>query len=321
MKFVDEATIYVEGGIGGNGCISFRREKFVPRGGPDGGDGGDGGSVYLIGERGLQTLYDLRLKPHYKAGRGMHGKGKGMDGRSGEDRFIPVPLGIEVYKEEKFIGEILEHKQTMLVARGGKGGRGNRHFVTSTNQTPRIAESGKPGEKCKLKIILKLISQIGIVGFPNAGKSTLLQTMTNARPEIADYPFTTLTPNLGVLKDNFKNIVIADMPGIIEGAHTGKGLGTKFLRHIERTRMLILLIDISSNDPMNQYHILLNEFKNYNPKILKKPRIVVFNKIDLLKKIPEFHLKERTFYISALKNEGIDKLTEALKNEDLYKDR
>ncbi len=319
MKFVDEATIFVEGGSGGNGCVSFRREKYVPRGGPDGGDGGDGGSVYLIGERNLQTLYDLKLKPHYKAERGMHGKGKGMDGKSGEDRYIPVPLGVEVFKDGKFIGEILEHKQTLLVAKGGTGGRGNRHFVTSTSQAPRIAEEGKPGEKCKLKIILKLISQIGIVGFPNAGKSTLLQAMTNARPEIADYPFTTLTPNLGVLKDNLKNIVIADMPGIIEGAHSGKGLGLRFLRHIERTKILILLIDISSDVPMNQYYILLNEFKKYNPKILKKPRIVVFNKIDLLGKIPEFNLKEKTFFISALKNIGLDKLTEALKNEDLYK--
>ncbi|MEO0124235.1 MAG: GTPase ObgE [candidate division WOR-3 bacterium] len=319
MKFVDEATIFVEGGAGGNGCVSFRREKYVPRGGPDGGDGGDGGSVFLIGEKRLQTLYDLKLRPHYKAGRGMHGKGKGMDGKSGEDKFVPVPLGVEVYKDGKFMGEILEHKQTLLVAKGGKGGRGNRHFVTSANQAPRIAEEGKPGEKCKLKIVLKLISQIGIVGFPNAGKSTLLKAMTNARPEIADYPFTTLAPNLGVLKDNLKNIVIADMPGIIEGAHAGKGLGLRFLRHIERTKILILLIDISSDKPMNQYHTLLNEFKKYDPKILKKPRIVVFNKIDLSQKIPEFNLKERTFYISALKNIGIDELSEALKNEDLYK--
>jgi len=319
VKFIDEAVIYVEAGPGGNGCISFRREKFVPKGGPDGGDGGDGGSVYLIGEKNLQTLYDLKLKPHYKAGRGMHGKGKGMNGRSGKDRYIPVPLGVEVYKNDKFIGEILEHKQTLLVAKGGKGGRGNRHFVTSTNQAPRIAEEGKPGEKCKLKIILKLISQVGIVGFPNAGKSTLLAAMTNAHPEIADYPFTTLTPNLGVLKDNFKNIVIADMPGIIEGAHKGKGLGIRFLRHIERTRLLVLLIDLSVDAPLKQYKALLNEFKRYSPALLEKPRIVVFNKIDLLEKIPEFKLEEKIFYISALKKIGIDELTNYLKNEDFLK--
>ncbi|MCX7995364.1 MAG: GTPase ObgE [candidate division WOR-3 bacterium] len=317
MKFVDEATIYVEGGAGGNGCISFRREKFVPRGGPDGGDGGDGGSVYLIGEKRLQTLYDLQIKPHYKAGRGMHGKGKGMDGKSGEDKYIPVPLGVEVYRNGKLIGEILGHKQVLLVAKGGKGGRGNRHFVTPTNQAPRIAEVGKPGEKFKLKIILKLISQIGIVGFPNAGKSTLLKAMTNAHPEIASYPFTTLTPNLGVLKDDFRNIIIADMPGIIEGAHLGRGLGVRFLRHIERTKMLILLIDISMPDPMRQYQILLDEFRMYNPELLKKPRIVVFNKIDLVETLPQFNLNEKVFYISALKNKGIDELKKAIRNENI----
>lgn len=320
MKFVDEATIFVEAGSGGNGCISFRREKFVPKGGPDGGDGGDGGSVYLIGDRSLETLYDLQLRPHYKAGRGMHGKGKGMDGKDGEDRIIKVPPGVEIYKEGIFIGEILRHNERLLVARGGKGGRGNRHFVTSTNQAPKIAEEGEAGEKCKLKIILKLISQIGITGFPNAGKSTLLKAITNAKPEVADYPFTTLTPNLGVLKDNYRNIIIADMPGIIEGAHTGRGIGIRFLRHIERTRMLILLIDISCNDPQKQYHILIEEFKKFNPDLLKKPRIIVFNKIDLVDKIPEFNLKERTFYISALKKIGIEKLVAALKNEDLIKD-
>lgn len=319
MKFVDEVTIFVESGSGGNGCVSFRREKFVPRGGPDGGDGGNGGSVYLIGEKSLQTLYDLQLRPHYKAGWGMHGKGKGMDGKSGGDKYISVPLGIDVYKDDNLIGEVLQHKEKILVAKGGKGGRGNRHFVTSTNQSPRFAEKGEPEEKCKLKIILKLISQIGIVGFPNAGKSTLLRAMTNARPQIANYPFTTLTPNLGVLKDNYQNVVIADMPGIIEGAHTGRGLGLKFLRHIERTRMLLLLIDISVSEPIKQYWILLEEFKKYNSNLLKKPRIVVFNKIDRLRKIQKFSLKEPVFYISALKNIGIDKLINRLKNENFFK--
>lgn len=321
MKFVDEVKIFVEGGAGGNGCVSFRREKFVPRGGPDGGDGGNGGSVYLIGKKNLQTLYDLYLKPHYKAGRGMHGKGKGMNGKSGKEIYIPVPLGVEVYKNGKFIGEILQHEKTLLVAKGGKGGRGNRHFVTPTNQAPRIAEDGRPGEKCTVKLILKLISQIGIVGFPNVGKSTLLKAMTNARPDIADYPFTTLTPNLGVLKNDYRNIVIADMPGIIKGAHTGRGLGIRFLRHIERTKILILLIDITTENPLKQYQILLDEFRSYNPGLLEKPRIVVFNKIDLVKEIPRFNLKEKMFYVSALKNIGIDVLSEAIKNEDFYKDR
>ncbi len=319
MKFVDEVTIFVEAGPGGNGCISFRREKFVPRGGPDGGDGGDGGSVYLIGNKILQTLYDLQLRPHYKAGRGMHGMGKGMDGKSGDDRYISVPLGIEVYKDDNLLGEIIEHEQKMLVAKGGKGGRGNRHFVTSTNRAPKIAEKGTPGEKCKLKIILKLISQIGIVGFPNAGKSTLLKAMTNARPKIADYPFTTLTPNLGVLKNNYQNVVIADMPGIIEGAHKGRGLGLKFLRHIERTRIILVLIDASLSEPIKQYQAILEEFKKYNATLLKKPRIVVFNKIDLLSKIEKFPLAEPTFYISALKNKGVDKLIAHLKDENFSK--
>ncbi|MGB9721314.1 MAG: GTPase ObgE [bacterium] len=320
MKFVDEATIYIEAGPGGNGCASFRREKFVPKGGPDGGDGGDGGSVYLIGEKNLQTLYDLQIRPHYKAEPGMHGKGKGMNGRSGADKYIYVPLGIEAYKDGKFIGEILQHKQTLLVAKGGKGGRGNRHFVTSTNQTPRFAEQGQSGEKCKLKIILKLISHIGIVGFPNAGKSTLLRAITNAHPEIADYPFTTLTPNLGVIKENYHHIIIADMPGIIEGAHSGRGLGLRFLRHIERTNMLILLIDIATDEPVKQYYTILEEFKKYNKELLKKPRIVVFNKIDLLEKIPRFSLKEKVFYISALKNIGLDTLKNKLENENFSKD-
>lgn len=319
MKFVDEVTIFVEAGSGGNGCVSFRREKFVPRGGPDGGDGGDGGSVYLIGNKVLQTLYDLQLRPHYKAGRGRHGMGKGMNGKSGEDKYIPVPLGVEVYKDDYLIGEVLEHGEKIIVAKGGKGGRGNRHFVTSTNRSPRIAEKGEPGESLKLKIILKLISEIGIVGFPNAGKSTLLSAITNARPKVADYPFTTLTPNLGVLKDNYKNIVIADMPGIIEGAHKGKGLGLRFLRHIERTRTILIIIDISVPEPIKQYEAILKEFEKYNEALLKKPRVVIFNKIDLQKKIENFSLTEPTFYISALKNVGIDKLIVRLKNEDFSK--
>uniref|UniRef100_A0A7C4TGR8 GTPase Obg n=1 Tax=candidate division WOR-3 bacterium TaxID=2052148 RepID=A0A7C4TGR8_UNCW3 len=313
MKFVDEATIFVQAGDGGNGCVSFRREKFVPRGGPDGGDGGDGGSVYLIGRKGLQTLYDLQLKPHYKAKRGMHGKGKGMDGKSGDDCYIPVPLGVEVYKNDSLIGEILKDGEKLLVAKGGKGGRGNRHFATSINQVPRFAEKGMPGERWKLKIILKLLAEVGIVGFPNAGKSTLLNAITNARSKVGDYPFTTLNPNLGVLKDEFKSIVIADMPGVIEGAHRGRGLGLKFLRHIERTKLLILMIDISVPEPLKQYQTLLEEFVHYNPLLLKKPRIVVFNKIDLIKKDLKFNLKEPVFYISALKSIGIEELVNGLK--------
>jgi GTP-binding protein len=314
MKFIDRAKIFVESGAGGNGCVSFRREKFVPRGGPDGGDGGNGGSVYLVGQKSLQTLYDLRIKPHYRATRGQHGKGKKMHGRTGTDVRIRVPLGVVVNEDEDFLGEILEHGQELVVARGGKGGRGNARFVSPTNQAPRKYEEGKPGKKKTLNLELKIISDIGIAGLPNAGKSTLLKAMTNARPRIAGFPFTTLTPNLGVLSNNTRNIVIADMPGIIEGAHEGKGLGLQFLRHIERTGLLIILIDISAPEPERQYQSLLREFKNYNPALLKKPRLVIFNKIDLVDDVPKWQLKEKVFYISALKGTGVDDLIEYLKN-------
>ncbi|MEO0143186.1 MAG: GTPase ObgE [candidate division WOR-3 bacterium] len=315
MKFVDEATIYVEGGKGGDGCVSFRREKFVPKGGPDGGDGGDGGSVYLIGERRLQTLYDLQLKPHYRAERGRHGRGKGMDGKNGADRIIPVPLGVVVYRDDSLLGEILHHGEKLLVAKGGKGGRGNRHFVTSANQTPKFAEKGKPGERIKLKVVLKLIAEIGIVGLPNVGKTTLLNALTGAKAKVDDYPFTTLNPNLSVLKSTKRNIVIADMPGIIEGSHSGRGLGLKFLRHIERTKILVLVLDISAPEPLRQYDVIIDEFRRYNPSLLEKPRIVVFNKIDRLIKIQEFSLKEPVFYISALNRTNIEGLLQKLKDE------
>ncbi|MCK4755813.1 GTPase ObgE [candidate division WOR-3 bacterium] len=312
MKFIDEAKIIIQAGNGGNGCVSFRREKFVPKGGPDGGDGGDGGSVYLIGKRGLETLYDLKVKPHYKAGRGTHGKGKKMVGKKGKDVHIHIPLGVVVINGDRILGEILTHEQTLLVAKGGKGGQGNYHFLTTTNQSPRHAEEGQKSEKKTLKIILKMISDIGLVGLPNSGKSTLLNAITNAQPKIANYPFTTLNPNLGVLRNNFKNIVIADMPGIIEGAHCGKGLGLQFLRHIERTRVIVLVIDISVSNPLNQYKCLLDEFKKYSDALLNKPRIVVFNKIDLLVTIPNYNLPEKIFYISALKGKNIEQLIKFL---------
>jgi GTP-binding protein len=320
MKFVDEVKIIVEAGGGGNGCVSFRREKFIPRGGPDGGDGGNGGSVYLEGDRGLQTLYDLQLRPFYRAERGVHGKGKGMDGRYGKEIRLKVPLGVAVYENQRLLGEILTRGETLLVAAGGKGGRGNRHFATSDRQAPRHAEKGGSGEKRELRIILKLISDAGIVGLPNAGKSTLLKAITNAQPRIAAYPFTTLAPNLGVVQRGLKNIILADMPGIIENAHMGKGLGIRFLKHIERTNLLIILIDISQPDPRDQYEMILNEFRQYNPELLRKPRIVVFNKIDLLAKLPKIDLQEKTFFISALKAQGIRDLISYLIHEDILKD-
>lgn len=314
MKFIDEAKIFIESGAGGNGCLSFRREKYVPRGGPDGGDGGNGGSVYLVGTKNLQTLYDLKVKPHYRAARGRHGKGKKMHGRSGSDVLIRVPLGVVVRKEDEMLGEILKDGDRLLVASGGRGGRGNARFVSSTIRAPRKIEQGMPGQKKTLRIELKIISDIGIVGLPNAGKSTLLRAMTDARPKIAAFPFTTLTPNLGVLRNKTRNVVIADMPGIIKGAHEGKGLGLQFLRHIERTSLLLLLIDVSSDNPEQQYDALLYEFKQYKPMLLHKPRVIVFNKIDLLKETPDFNLKEKIFYISALKGTGVSQLVNYLKN-------
>ncbi|MEO0093860.1 MAG: GTPase ObgE [candidate division WOR-3 bacterium] len=315
MKFVDEAIIEVTAGNGGNGCISFRREKFVPKGGPDGGDGGDGGSVYLIGDAKLETLADLAYRRHYRAGRGKHGMGKNRHGAKGTDCFIPVPLGTDVYdaKTNQYLGEIIEANKTLLVARGGSGGRGNAHFKTSTNTAPRIRELGKPGEKRKLKLVLRLLADVGLVGLPNAGKSTLLKRITAAVPKIAPYPFTTLTPNLGTIKDQYFKYTVADLPGIVEGAHKGKGLGLTFLRHIERAGLLVFLVDISRPNPLADFKTLLNEIASYNPEILKKKQILVFNKIDLVTTKIHFPLAIPTYYISALTGEGIAKFLEALK--------
>jgi GTP-binding protein len=319
MKFVDQATIMVKAGDGGNGCISFRREKFVPKGGPDGGDGGNGGSVYLRADKHLQTLYDLKIKPHYNARRGSHGKGKRMSGKSGTDVYINVPPGIIVINGEKTLGELLNHNETLLIARGGKGGRGNYHFATSTNRAPDCAEHGTQGEEKRLQIVLKLISDIGLVGLPNSGKSTLLNAMTRARSKVGDYPFTTLTPHLGMLGNDYRRIIIADMPGIIKGAHHGRGLGLQFLRHIERTNLLILIIDVSAPQPLQHYEAILEEFRNYNGNLLKKARVIVFNKIDLVDSVPEFTLQEKVFYVSALKGQGIQELITYLTHEDTIK--
>ncbi len=315
VKFVDEAKIYVEGGHGGNGCMSFRREKFIPKGGPDGGDGGNGGSVFLVGNRSMLSLYDLKIKPHYRAERGLHGKGKKMHGRNGADISINVPLGIVAYENECLIGELVRHNEKLLIAKGGRGGRGNMHFASSSRRSPRISEQGKTGERRTIQLILKIISDIGIVGFPNSGKSTLINALTNAHYRTADYPFTTLAPNLGVLKSERRNIILADMPGIIEDAHKGKGLGIRFLRHIERTRVLVLVIDISKQ-PLRQYRGIIKEFKQYNKGLTEKSRIIVFNKIDLLAHPKRYKTNEKSFYISALKGDGIKELGIYLSNEN-----
>lgn len=310
MKFVDQTVIDVESGAGGDGCIAFRREKFVPKGGPNGGDGGDGGSVYLIGKKSLQTLADLQYKCSYRAQRGQHGKGSNKYGKKGTDIFIQVPLGTDIFDAEnnRKLGEIIEPNQTQLVAQGGRGGRGNAAFVSSTNRAPRIREKGGESQKRKLKLILRLIADIGLIGLPNAGKSTLLAQITSAQPKIADYPFTTLTPNLGVLKSEEQIFTIADMPGIIKGASEGKGLGLIFLRHIERTKIIVYIIDITQKNPLKDLEIIRNEIREYNPDILQKEQIFVFNKIDLLKEKKEFSVKLPTFYISAKTGKGVDEL-------------
>ncbi len=317
--FVDEAEIEVEGGRGGNGCISFRREKYVPRGGPDGGDGGKGGDVYLIGDPNLSTLLDFRYRRKYRAERGMHGQGSNKTGRSGEDLFIRVPLGTVVYDLDsgKLIGEIEEPGETLLVARGGRGGRGNARFATPWNQAPRIAEEGEEGEKRRLKLVLKLISDVGIIGFPNVGKSTLISRISAARPKIADYPFTTLVPNLGVVRVGEEaSFVVADLPGLIEGASKGAGLGHRFLKHVEKTKILLHIIDPTRGRPLEDYRIIRRELGEYSKDLLEKEEIIAVNKIDItevrenLDKILD-ELKEvgkTVIPISAVTGENLDKL-------------
>ncbi len=324
--FIDRVMVRLEGGKGGNGCISFRREKFVPKGGPDGGNGGDGGSIYLISDEGVDSLVYFRFRPIIKAKRGEHGKGSNKNGKRGEDIYLRVPVGTVV--KDKETSEVLFdfHSPSMiyLAVAGGRGGRGNASFVSSTRRAPRIREFGKEGEKKELILELKSIADVGIVGFPNAGKSTLLSKVSSAKPLIADYPFTTLIPNLGVVNiDEEKSFIMADIPGLIEGAHLGKGLGIRFLGHIERTKVLLVLLDISHGEKkraLKEYEILINEMAEYSTSLLYKPRIVALNKIDLLddesiinESRAEFEKKGlKTFSISALKNHGVKKLIKGI---------
>lgn len=286
--FVDEAVIFVKGGSGGNGCVSFRREKYVPHGGPDGGDGGKGGDVILRVSTKIDTLLDLTSRVKHIAGSGAHGKGSNKKGKDGKDLIIDLPRGTVIKDKES--GRILKDMsiggENIVIARGGRGGRGNKHFATSTNQVPRMAEKGKPGEERWLALELKLLADVGLIGMPNAGKSTLLSRLSAARPKIADYPFTTLQPQLGIVEvENYRRFVVADIPGLIEGAHKGTGLGDEFLRHIERTKLLVHLLDVSpvaSSNPADAYYIVRNELIQYNPSLAEKPEIVIANKMDLL---------------------------------------
>src|ERR671924_1280023 len=283
--FIDRVVVKVEAGTGGSGASSFRREKFVPMGGPDGGDGGRGGDVIVRGDANLSTLLDFTYRDFWKAERGEHGMGSNKTGRSGEGVVLPVPQGTVIRDADsgEFIGEILEDGEEVIVARGGRGGRGNAAFASATHQAPREWQPGEEGERRNLELELKLIADVGLVGQPNAGKSTLLSVISAARPKIADYPFTTLSPNLGVVQlSDGRTFVVADIPGIIEGAHEGKGLGFQFLRHIERTRLLAFLIPIDTMDWQAEYDQLRREVAAYSPELAQKPHCVVFTKMDLL---------------------------------------
>ena len=319
--FIDRAVIQIVAGTGGSGASSFRREKYVPKGGPDGGDGGSGGSVFVKVDTNLSTLLDYRYHTRWVAERGQHGKGKNMTGKSGDDVFLPVPAGTEVRDADtgEILGELIKPDQTLLVAKGGRGGRGNQHFATPTHQSPREWEPGETGEERKLELVLKLIADVGLLGEPNAGKSTLLSVISAARPKIADYPFTTLEPNLGVvgLSDN-RSFVVADIPGIIEGAHEGKGLGLRFLQHVERTRILAVLVPVDSPDPQATYDLLRREAASYSKELAAKPHVVVVTKEDLQPPMADSRKPiateagARVVTISAVTRQGVAELLEVL---------
>jgi len=284
MKFLDEAKVYIQSGAGGNGCVSFRREKFIEFGGPNGGDGGRGGDVIVQAVTGLNTLIDYRYQQHFKAERGGNGMGKDRAGANGKDATLKVPVGTQVYEEdgETLLADLTEVGQRVTIAKGGNGGFGNAHFKSSTNRAPRNANPGLPGEEITIRLRLKLIADAGLVGLPNAGKSTFLATVTAAKPKIADYPFTTLHPQLGVVRVDEREFVLADLPGLIEGAHEGVGLGDRFLGHTERCRVLLHLVDATSDDPVEAYRVIRGELEAYGNGLEDKPEIVALSKCDAL---------------------------------------
>ncbi|HEY6999660.1 MAG TPA: GTPase ObgE [Candidatus Binatia bacterium] len=325
MKFIDEVKIRVIAGDGGRGCVSFRREKFVPRGGPSGGNGGNGGDVIAVADPQLTTLLDLRYQKLYKAGRGQHGMGSDCHGHRGDDRIINVPVGtiIRDAATGELMGDLQAAGERVIVASGGRGGKGNAHFVSSTHRSPRFAQPGEPGEERELDIELRLLADVGIIGLPNAGKSTLISVISSVRPKIADYPFTTLVPNLGVVGYDDKSFVVADIPGLIEGAHEGHGLGHKFLRHVTRTSLLIHLIDgsqINPEDPLKDWRTVNHELALFDPALAQKPQIVVINKIDLAeareqaqaiaKELPQPY--RPPYLISAATTEGVQALVQTV---------
>jgi len=319
--FIDEVRIRVKAGDGGNGCLAFRREKFVPRGGPSGGDGGRGGDVVFVASEHHNTLLHFRFNPEHEAERGRHGEGSQRTGREGASKDVPVPVGTIVYDADT--GEVLhdftQAGERFVIAKGGKGGRGNQHFATSTHQAPTEHEPGRPGDEKKLRLELKLLADVGLVGFPNAGKSTLISRISAARPKIADYPFTTLEPNLGVVSAGDETFVVADIPGLIEGAHLGHGLGVQFLRHIERTRLLVHLVDVSeatARDPVDDFRVVMEELEGFSPDLVRKPMLVVASKVDVAQDRARIEAlqalaleKHLPFYeISSVTGQGIEDL-------------
>ena len=328
MRFVDEAKITVEAGKGGNGCLSFRREKNIPKGGPDGGDGGDGGSIYLVTNPSLNTLIDFRYKRYFQAEKGRHGEGKQCSGKSGDDCFIEVPVGTIVKDKytDEHIADLIEPDQQLLVAKGGQGGLGNIHFKSSINQAPRRTIPGSSGETRELNLELQLLADVGLLGLPNAGKSTFLSRVSKARPKVADYPFTTLYPELGVVSCGLdRSFVLADLPGLIEGASDGTGLGIQFLRHLKRNRLLLHMVDLfpmDDQDIVENINVIENELKQFSEDLYQTPRWLVFNKIDaastqqVAEKMGEITAKigpvDRYFTISAVSGQGCDELTQAV---------
>lgn len=323
--FIDEVRIWVKAGDGGNGCMAFRREKFVPKGGPSGGDGGRGGDVFFVASPHHNTLLHLRYNPEHQAQRGRHGEGSNCTGKEGESIEIPVPVGAVVYDEANgtVIHDFTTPGERILIARGGRGGLGNQHFASPTHQAPTKHTPGKPGQEFRLRLELKMLADVGLVGFPNAGKSTLISRISAAKPKIADYPFTTLEPNLGVVSYGEKTFVVADIPGLIEGAHEGHGLGIRFLKHVERTKLLIHLVDVSEasgRDPVEDFRIVLKELKSFSTELTSKKMFVVASKMDVaqdpsrvdaLKKAARGR-KMRFFEISAVTGDGMDKLLSAI---------
>ena len=320
-KFIDYAEIKVKAGDGGSGCVSFRREKYVPKGGPDGGDGGDGGNVLIQVDQHMSTLLDFKYKRSYRAENGEGGKGKDQQGKNGKDVVIKVPPGtlVKDLEKGKILSDLVSADQFVVAAKGGKGGRGNAHFKTSTEKAPRKFEKGQKGEQKRLALELKVLADVGIVGYPNSGKSTLLAKLSRAKPKIDDYPFTTLYPNLGVVQmKNYQNFILADIPGLIQDAHMGKGLGIEFLRHVQRTKVLVFLLDVTSPELREQFTSLKKEMRLFDPGLLKKKAILALNKIDLLtnKKLKiDLNSELPRCRISALTGEGIEKLLKLLDKE------